>query len=210
MAVGSEQQESNAGATQTREKILRAAAAAFADKGFGEATFRDVGEAAGVSFQLIRHHFGSKEQLWDAVVELLSNEAQEYGLQQEKSIEGLPPEQQLREQVRSLVRYLVKHPELNRILLREAMKDSERYRRMYPYALEGFQKLTADFLGRLQAAKVIRDDIPVNDLAFLFTGALSWRLVAPANSELFDGRPVDSPEVIDAHVDAITRLFLTK
>jgi hypothetical protein len=116
----------------------------------------------------------------------------------------------LREQVRSLVLYLVEHPELNRILLREAMKDSERYRRVYPYALERFQRLTADFLRRLQAAKVIRHDIPVDDLAFLFTGALSWRLVAPANSELYDGRRVNSPEVIDAHVEAITRLFLIK
>jgi AcrR family transcriptional regulator len=208
MAVSAGQQESRSGAAVTREKILRAAAVAFADKGFGEATFREVGEAAGVSFQLIRHHFGTKEQLWDAVVQLLCKEAQEYGLRQETAISSLPPAQQLSEQIRSLVLYLVEHPELNRIILREAMKDSERYRRVYPIAIEGFQRLMADFLRRMQAAGVVRDDVSADDLSFLLHGAITWRLVAPANSELYDGRPVDSPEVIEAHVDAITRLFL--
>lgn len=196
------------GADRTRDRILRAAATAFADKGFSGATFRDVGDAANVSFQLIRHHFGTKEQLWAAVVELLCAEAQDFGLHNEISIASLPLEDQLRQQLRSLVVYLVEHPELNRILIREAMKDSERYRRVYPLAIERFQKLTADFLGRLQAAGTIKADIPLDDLIFIFTGALNFRFIAPANSELYLGKPTDSPEVIDAHVDALTKLLL--
>lgn len=208
MAVRSKESDSQAGAAQTREKILRAAAQAFADKGFSGATFRDVGDAAGVSFQLIRHHFGTKEQLWEAVVELLCTEAQDYGLEHENSIVALPLDQQLREQVRSLVIYLVEHPELNRIVMREAMKGSERYRRVYPLAIERFQKLMASFLGRLQAANVIRRDIPLEDLIFVFEGALIYRVIAPLSSEIYAGKPVNSPEVIEAHVDAVTRLLL--
>ena len=210
MAVVSSNAHEVAGsAALTREKILIAAVSAFSEHGFSGATFRGIGEAAGVNFQSIRHHFGSKEKLWAAVVERLCGEAQELGLGHEQELVALPLQDQLRAQIRWLVTYLIEHPELNRILLREAMKDSERYRQVYPIAIERFQSLTAGFLGRLQAASVVRNDIPLNDLVFIFTGALVYRFIAPANSELWDGRRVASEAVIAAHTDALTRLLLS-
>jgi TetR/AcrR family transcriptional regulator, regulator of cefoperazone and chloramphenicol sensitivity len=46
-----------------RARIRNAALRYFADCGFDRATIRDIARAAGVSPGLVRHHFGSKEEL---------------------------------------------------------------------------------------------------------------------------------------------------
>jgi TetR/AcrR family transcriptional regulator, regulator of cefoperazone and chloramphenicol sensitivity len=46
-----------------RARIRDAALRLFAERGIGAATIRDIATAAGVSSGLIRHHFGSKEEL---------------------------------------------------------------------------------------------------------------------------------------------------
>ncbi|TQS45958.1 TetR/AcrR family transcriptional regulator [Cryptosporangium phraense] len=50
-----------------RARIRDAALAQFADVGFQKATIRSIAAEAGVSPGLLRHHFGSKEELRDAV-----------------------------------------------------------------------------------------------------------------------------------------------
>ncbi|MFI5956226.1 TetR/AcrR family transcriptional regulator [Cryptosporangium sp. NPDC051539] len=50
-----------------RARIRDAALAQFADVGFQKATIRSIAAEAGVSPGLVRHHFGSKEALRDAV-----------------------------------------------------------------------------------------------------------------------------------------------
>ncbi|WP_166974536.1 TetR/AcrR family transcriptional regulator [Brevibacterium atlanticum] len=51
---------------ETAEKILSAAVAEFAERGFTKTTIRGVAAAAGVSPGLVIHHFGSKEGLRSA------------------------------------------------------------------------------------------------------------------------------------------------
>ena len=49
-----------------RARIRDAAIDLFAERGFGQATVRDIAQAAGVSSGLLRHHFGSKDGLREA------------------------------------------------------------------------------------------------------------------------------------------------
>ena len=49
-----------------RARIRNAALRLFAERGIERATIREIARAAGVSGGLVRHHFGSKEQLRDA------------------------------------------------------------------------------------------------------------------------------------------------
>jgi AcrR family transcriptional regulator len=51
--------------------LLRAGQSAFAKHGFEGASLRKLAAAAGVDPALASHHFGSKEALWEAVVERL-------------------------------------------------------------------------------------------------------------------------------------------
>jgi hypothetical protein len=107
-----------------------------------------------------------------------------------------------------MVAYQVENPELNLILMRESMKGSERYRRVYELYVSRFSTLTASFLGRLQREGVIRSDIPLEDLVLIFRGALNYRLLARIDSELYTGKENASPEVIRRHAEALAKLLL--
>ena len=54
----------------TREAILAAASRAFAEQGYPRTTLRAIARDAGVDTRLVTHYFGSKQDLFIAVVEL--------------------------------------------------------------------------------------------------------------------------------------------
>ncbi len=59
-----------AGESGTREAILAAARAQFADRGYDGATIRAIAAAAAVDPALVHHFYGSKEQLFAAAMRL--------------------------------------------------------------------------------------------------------------------------------------------
>lgn len=56
-------------AQQTRQRILVSARTLFAMQGFEGISLRDIAGHAEVTHGLLRHHFGSKEAIWQAVVD---------------------------------------------------------------------------------------------------------------------------------------------
>ena len=56
-------------AVSRRERILEAAANAFATHGYRGSSLRDIARDAGCSLTLLDHHFGGKSQLLDAVLQ---------------------------------------------------------------------------------------------------------------------------------------------
>ncbi|GDY27105.1 TetR/AcrR family transcriptional regulator [Agarivorans sp. Toyoura001] len=65
-------------AEETRREILIAAADLFSDKGYAAVSLRGISEQAGVSHTLIRHHFGSKLQIWQHICDCMHLHFQEY------------------------------------------------------------------------------------------------------------------------------------
>jgi AcrR family transcriptional regulator len=61
------------GSPDTREAILAAARQAFAERGFDNATVRQIATAADVDPALVHHYFGTKEQLFLATVRVPIN-----------------------------------------------------------------------------------------------------------------------------------------
>lgn len=60
-----------------RETILRGAAEAFAEKGYAATSMEDVAGAAGITKLIVYRHFASKEELYDAVLERVSERGRE-------------------------------------------------------------------------------------------------------------------------------------
>jgi AcrR family transcriptional regulator len=58
---------------QTREKIINAVISLIKEGGFGAASSTRIAERAGITWGAAQHHFGSKEEILDAVIEM-SNE----------------------------------------------------------------------------------------------------------------------------------------
>ncbi|MDO6685199.1 MULTISPECIES: TetR/AcrR family transcriptional regulator [unclassified Agarivorans] len=65
-------------AEETRQEILVAAADLFSDKGYAAVSLRAISEQAGVSHTLIRHHFGSKLQIWQHICDCMHQHFQDY------------------------------------------------------------------------------------------------------------------------------------
>ncbi|MEU0404661.1 TetR family transcriptional regulator [Streptomyces sp. NPDC006197] len=54
----------------TRERILEAARAQFAERGYDKASVRGIAKAAGVDPALVHHYFGTKDEVFAAAVEV--------------------------------------------------------------------------------------------------------------------------------------------
>jgi AcrR family transcriptional regulator len=67
------------GPTRTKEAILGAARAQFAQRGYAATTVRSVAAGAGVNPALVHHHFGRKEELFLAALALPVNPAEVIG-----------------------------------------------------------------------------------------------------------------------------------
>jgi AcrR family transcriptional regulator len=109
---------------KTKQTVLKAALKIFAQKGFSRTRLRDIADLAGTTHSLIRHHFGSKDDLWKAVVD--------YGLDlQEKKILKIiksrgsgDPVELFKDFIRSFVSTISKNPELSKIMLHDNSRTS--------------------------------------------------------------------------------------
>ena len=57
-------------APATRDRILEAAREEFSERGYEKASVRGIAKAAGVDSALVHHYFGTKEQVFEAAIEV--------------------------------------------------------------------------------------------------------------------------------------------
>ncbi|MEH0740760.1 TetR/AcrR family transcriptional regulator [Vibrio cholerae] len=83
-------------AEQTKCEIMNIATELFCELGYERVSLRNISEKAGVSHSLIRHHFGSKEQIWYAISDGLHRYMEKYMRAiLDNMPEGAPPNVQL-------------------------------------------------------------------------------------------------------------------
>ncbi|SNY37108.1 TetR/AcrR family transcriptional regulator [Paractinoplanes atraurantiacus] len=77
------------GASVTRQKVLDAARACFAREGYAAATIRKIAGEAGVDAALVMQFFGSKEELFAAVMSISPEALARFGAAFDGSAEGI-------------------------------------------------------------------------------------------------------------------------
>jgi AcrR family transcriptional regulator len=107
------------GETQNRDKLIQAARALFVERDYSQVTIRDVAALAGTDPGLIRYYFGSKQNLFTAMLkETAAPVKQElYKVMQEKQAHGPASLMQTYYQVMSA------HPHFPRLIFRLAGLD---------------------------------------------------------------------------------------
>jgi AcrR family transcriptional regulator len=96
----------------TRDKIMRAAVAQFAEKGYDAASIQSIVEDADVAHGTIFWHFGNKEKLYMEVSRWAGNQFYD-AMRQEVEREGPPPT--LVELALKQYAYLKKNPQIGRL-----------------------------------------------------------------------------------------------
>jgi AcrR family transcriptional regulator len=108
----------------TQEKLIKAATKVFAEKGFRDATVRQICKQAGTAnINAVNYYFDSKEQLYKQILELIFTE---YDKQVPKNFPDKTPEEQLEIYISTFCKILYQEGESdsNAILVEEFTKPS--------------------------------------------------------------------------------------
>jgi len=109
---------------RSREAILDAAEHLFAAKGYEETSLREIGQHAGVSRGTPNYFFGSKEQLYGAVLDRVF-EAEQLSIMQSLGEQASDePKDILALAVSSFLDFLLARPTFPRLIEREALNDA--------------------------------------------------------------------------------------
>jgi TetR/AcrR family transcriptional regulator len=171
--------------------LLQAARSAFARHGFEGATLRGIATSAGVDPALVAHHFGSKEALWEAVIEhmaqiLVPLIAELRELQKKTQI---PIRARLETALRQLIAATCEDPEVGMFISRIGAEQGEKLdllirKLILPYH-DAFQPLLAEAM----RAKVIGRQ-PVEVLYFMLLNSvmmtISYRHILEHFGERFE------------------------
>ena len=100
----------------TREKILEGAKKVFAEHPYSAASMRMIGSAAGVEHPLIRYYFANKADLFEAVVQELSEAYSHANRTWFEGLETLSVSRGLSLYIDRMMDFISKHPEALRIV----------------------------------------------------------------------------------------------
>jgi TetR/AcrR family transcriptional regulator len=164
----------------SRERILDASLVEFAKHGYEGATTASVARRIGVTQPLIHYHFGSKEALWRAAVELAFSQMAGLLEDMDEESHGGDPRQRMREIVRRFVRFSAKHPEVSRLIIAESAVPGPRLEWMTEKHLRPLIRRVEQNFRAGRDAGIVKD-LSLESLIFVFLGALP---------HFFDGAPL--------------------
>ncbi|MGG5809466.1 TetR family transcriptional regulator [Falsiroseomonas sp. CW058] len=134
-------------AAATRQRILDAALAEFAEKGLAGSRVDEIAARAGANKRMLYAHFGSKEELWLTVLEraYAAKREEERGVE----VDSLPPAQAMARLVAFNLRYTSRHPDFVALLNQENLhraaylRRSEQVPALYSPILEAIRSVLA-------------------------------------------------------------------
>jgi AcrR family transcriptional regulator len=143
----------------TRDDILRSARAEFAKAGLSGARVDKIAENSGANKRMIYHYFGSKEQLFAAVVEDAYGDIR--GQEQTLGLEALEPVEALRRLVEFTWQYYLDHPEFITLVNSENLHEARHMQgnRSLRKRQKAYVDLVDGVLRRGEAVGVFREGI---------------------------------------------------
>ncbi len=193
-------------ADETRASILQAALEVFSAAGYGAGSLREIGRLAGVSQQLITHHFETKLSLWKSVVDAIFGQLGTELADRARGLEGVSVPERMRLMMRQSLMFSAEHPQLARLMNHEGANPGERLtwlveRHVRPL----FATLQAE-IEEAQALGLAPAGEPVH-IAYVLHGA-SMLFAHAAEFEMLTGRSASAPEVVDAHLELVLGMLL--
>ncbi len=156
--------------TDKQEMIIDAALEVFRQKGYANARMADIARRANVSYGLVYHYFGSKEVLFDLIVEKWWSELYAM-MNREKESNGV-----FREKLIHIIQFFldtyVQRPNLISIFVSEVCRSSVYHTQEGLSRFLKFFSLCEDIMLEGQKQGILKKDIPPRHLTYIFYGAI--------------------------------------
>lgn len=205
-ATAPETRTTRPSADGTRDRILDAALDLFSERSFEGATTREIAALAGVTQPLLNYHFSSKDELWRAAASRLFEALNAAMSERAQGLRGVDDLTTARLLVREFVFFSAAHPQLHRIITQECKSDGPRMDWLVEHYTRPLYETTVALFERLVKAG-LAPAIPAPHIYYLLTGAGPTMFVLGPECRRLTGIDPTSPEVIEAHADAVCLLL---
>ena len=192
--------------SETQHKIINAALAVFAERGYEGASMRLVAERAGVVHPVVVYHFPTKEDLWVSTVQEGLARFMDRLLPNLEALEGLDPAIRLSLIFQDFTRFMAENPVLLPIMIDANRRGGPRLAHIVEHKLRPTYERLRELVVGAQGAGVM----PAGDPALVY-----YALVAVAGTlfslnrefEMLTGRDPLDPEVVEAQANLLVQLF---
>ncbi len=188
-----------------RAEILAAAAREFAIHGYAGATTAGIARRAGVTQPLVHHHFGSKQGLWNVVLEELFLELRRVMEEAWREVEGAERRTRLEHLLRAFVSFSGRRPELSRLIRTESSEGGEAFEALFENWLAG----PLSFLQKELSSAVEEGRIRPVDPRFAYfaiIGASTQAFAQPELARRAFGVDVKDEQAIARYADLVVEL----
>ena len=159
----------------TKNKILEQALIMFAEKGYKGTNLRELASALGLSKSALYKHYESKEDIWNALLEMMER----YYTERFGSVENLPKVPESGEELLALTMKMIhftvhdtKVVLTRKLLLMEQFRDEHVARLTTKYCTTGTEQMFTMIFSQMMEAGLLKGDNP-QMLAVLYTAPIS-------------------------------------
>ena len=189
------------GKNEKQGMIIDAALEVFREKGYANARMADIARRAGVSYGLVYHYFGSKEVLFDLIVESWWNDL--YAVMEKEIASDEPFPEKLVNIIRFFLDTYGQKPNLMSIFVSEVCRSSVYHTEEGLSKFLKFFSLCEEIMVQGQNSGFLISEIPPHHLTYIFYGSIETFI-----SVMVLGREPLTKKRQERATNAILRVFI--
>ena len=161
----------------TRQRLLDIAEQLFAERGFYGVSIAAIANEVGFTKQGLLHYFNSKEKLYGAILQRISDEFQEQQTEAEQASEE--PIESLKQFYAALAAPTETNARRTRLLMRELLDNNARATNAENWYLREFLERLIVMVKAIEGLEGLSDDEALT-FAYQLLGAVNYFLISPA------------------------------
>lgn len=161
----------------TRQRLLDIAEQLFAERGFYGVSIAAIASEVGFTKQGVLHYFNSKEKLYGAILQRISDDFQEQQAEAEQAFEE--PTERLKQFYAALAEPTDTNTRRTRLLMRELLDNNARATNAESWYLGEFLERLIGMVKAIEDLQTLSDEEALT-FAYQLLGAVNYFLISPA------------------------------